>query len=88
MLVERQEEIEHHLGDVGPKLAAASLHPWVWEAARSLWSSGHYAQAVTSAAISINGFLQKKVNRRDVAEAELVSMERPAPVRIFVGHPH
>ena len=85
MLIERQEEIERHLGDGGPKLAAVALHPWVWEAARSLWSSGHYAQAITSAAISINGFLQKKGNRRDIAEAELVvecfSLEPPKPGR-------
>jgi hypothetical protein len=85
MLIERQEEIERNLGDVGPKLAAAALHPWVWEAARSLWSSAHYAQAVTGAATSVNGFLQKKVNRRDVSEAELVvecfSLDSPKPGR-------
>jgi hypothetical protein len=85
MLVERQEEIEHYLGDAGPQLSASTLHPWVWEAARSLWSSGHYAQAVTTSAISVNGFLQKKVNRRDAAEAGLVvecfSPDPPKPGR-------
>lgn len=85
MLIERQEEIERNLGDVGPKLAATALHPWVWEAARSLWSSGHYAQAVTGAAISVNGFLQKRVNRRYVSEVELVvecfSLDPPKPGR-------
>jgi hypothetical protein len=85
MLVERQEEIERYLGDAGPQLAASTLHPWVWGAARSLWSSGHYAQAVTTAAISVNGFLQKKVNRRDATESDLVtecfSPEPPKPGR-------
>jgi hypothetical protein len=85
MLVERQEELETRLGDPGPKLAASTLHPWVWEAAQSLWSSGHYAQAVTAAAMSINGFLQKKGHRRDASEADLVvecfSPEPPKPGR-------
>lgn len=60
MLVERQEEIEQNLGDVGPKLTAAALHPWVWEAARSLWSSGHYAQAVTAAVSALTASCRRR----------------------------
>src|SRR5262245_40498639 len=35
------EETERILGPVGPRLAAANLHPWIWNAAVSLWDDGH-----------------------------------------------
>jgi tetratricopeptide (TPR) repeat protein len=44
------EEAERILGPVGPKLAAASLHPWIWNAAVDLWDHGHLRQAVQTAA--------------------------------------
>jgi hypothetical protein len=34
------EEAERILGPVGPKLAATSLHPRIWNAAVSLWPLG------------------------------------------------
>lgn len=67
----RQEEIRQRLGDAAPTLDAAQLHPWVWEGARSLWQSNHYAEAVRAAAVKVNAETQNKVNRRDVAEATL-----------------
>ena len=67
-----QEEIAEKLGDVGPWLAAVGLHRWVWEAARSQWASGHYADAVDAAARSVNSWLQNKIGRRDVSEKDLV----------------
>jgi Protein of unknown function (Hypoth_ymh) len=44
------EEMERVLGPVGPKLAAANLHPWIWNAAVSLWDDGHRGEAVQTAA--------------------------------------
>jgi hypothetical protein len=44
------EEAERILGPVGPKLAAANLHPWIWNAAVSLWDDGHMREAVQAAA--------------------------------------
>lgn len=44
--LERQAEIGERLGDNAPTISAGGLHPWVWEAARSLWQSGHYREAV------------------------------------------
>jgi hypothetical protein len=44
------EETERILGPVGPKLAAANLHPWVWNAAVSLWDDGHRREAIQAAA--------------------------------------
>ncbi len=49
-LLDSMEEAERILGPVGPKLAAANLHPWVWNAAVSLWDNGHLREAVQAAA--------------------------------------
>ncbi len=37
------------IGPAGPALVAEGLHPWIWNAAVSLWDSGHYKQAVENA---------------------------------------
>ena len=47
------KEIEQILGPVGPKLAAANLHPWIWNAAVSLWDNGHRREAVQAAAVAL-----------------------------------
>lgn len=76
-------ELKENLGDNAPDLNAAKLHPWVWEAARSLWQSKHYRQAVSAAAIKLNAETQNKVNRRDVSEMNLFnsvfSLDPPKP---------
>jgi RimJ/RimL family protein N-acetyltransferase len=38
------------LGPQGPKLAAATMHRWVWDSASELWSNGHPREAVQAAA--------------------------------------
>ena len=65
------QEIEQHLQPEAPELRADRLHPWVWNGAKSLWSSGHYADAVETAAKVINAELQKKLGRRDISDAKL-----------------
>jgi hypothetical protein len=47
------EEEERILGPRGPKLAAANLHPWIWNAAVSLWDNGHRREAVQAAATAV-----------------------------------
>lgn len=78
----RQEEIRQNLGDGAPEISAASLHPWVWSGAASLWKSGHFRSAVEDAAKKINAETQNKVNRRDVSETDLFkqsfSLDAPA----------
>lgn len=69
--LERQAEISERMGDNAPTISAAGLHPWVWEAARSLWQSGHYREAVRTATVKINAETQNKVARRDIAETDL-----------------
>jgi hypothetical protein len=49
-LLDSVEEAEQILGPVGPKLAAANLHPWIWNAAVDLWDNGHWREAVQAAA--------------------------------------
>jgi hypothetical protein len=46
-------EEERILGPRGPKLAAANLHPWIWNAAVSLWDNGHRREAVQAAATAV-----------------------------------
>ena len=47
---EREEQI---LGETGPKMAAAKMHPWVWDHAAGLWDDGHPRAAVQQAATAI-----------------------------------
>jgi hypothetical protein len=37
----------------GPKLQAARMHRWVWQAAAELWDGGHMREAVQAAATSV-----------------------------------
>lgn len=70
-VLERQVEIQDKLGDSAPRLNAASLHPWAWEGARSLWQSGHYREAVRAACVKVNAETQNKLDRRDISETDL-----------------
>ncbi|MGB7447575.1 MAG: TIGR02391 family protein [Ornithinimicrobium sp.] len=67
----RQEELVEKLGDNAPDMDAANLHPWVWEAARSLWNSGHFHQAVMQASMKVNSETQGKLSRFDISETDL-----------------
>jgi hypothetical protein len=46
-------EADQILGPRGPKLSAASLHPWIWNAAVSLWDDDHRREAVQAAATAL-----------------------------------
>ncbi|MFE4544612.1 TIGR02391 family protein [Arthrobacter sp. NPDC056727] len=69
--LERSAEIAEKLGDNAPQLSAAAMHPWIWEAARSLWQSGHYQEAVRAASVKVNAELQNMLGRRDISESDL-----------------
>jgi uncharacterized protein (TIGR02391 family) len=53
----------------------------VWNAARSLWETKHYRQAVQTAFTSLNVQIQTKVGRRDVSDDKLIqetfSLDKP-----------
>jgi hypothetical protein len=69
----------------GPRLSASALHPWVWDAAKHLWSQGHHRNAVGNAATQLEVILQNKLGRSDVSGAALVgeafSLNEPKPGR-------
>ena len=68
-------EVREKLGltlSPGPALAADTLHPWVWEAARPHLDSGNHDAAVWAAAINVNTKLKDKAERPDLGETKLV----------------
>lgn len=83
VVIESRAELAAKLGDNAPTLNAAGLHPWAWEAARSLWQSGHFREAVRAAAVKINAETQNKLDRRDLSETALFqfafSSDAPVP---------
>jgi hypothetical protein len=63
-ILSRQEAAEI-LGPQGPQLAAAQLHPWVWDHAAQLWSDGHRRAAVQAAATGLfDSHVPAKVGRQ------------------------
>jgi hypothetical protein len=62
-----------HLGDSGPVMTAAGLHPWIWAAARPAWEAGNFEDAVDAAALNLNTRLRAKVGRKDLGEGDLVA---------------
>jgi uncharacterized protein (TIGR02391 family) len=66
-----QATIDKAMASDGPTLAAERLHPWVWEAAASLWRDGHHRNAIHAAAAQIENRLQAKIGREDVSGAKL-----------------
>ncbi len=81
-----EQEAEEIIGPQGPKLAAASLHEWVWDHAASLWSAGHRREAVRAAGVAIfESHLPAAVGlSKDVGTEALCSVfktDSPAPGR-------
>ncbi len=84
-----QEEWAVKLLPDAPVLPADQLHPWVWDSARTLWETGHYRQAVHTAANAITAKTQAKLNRRDLSDKKLMqeaftSATRPGVARLVV----
>jgi Protein of unknown function (Hypoth_ymh) len=81
--IEQHERIDRILQPVGPTLAAAGLHAWVWQPVVTLWDDGHYLSALQMAATSVCGQLQAKLGRPDLADSDLVTQaftcEPPKP---------
>ena len=71
ILAER-DEWKAKLAPEGPVVPADQFHPWVWQAALTLWDSKHYRQAVHAAATAITAHTQTKLGRTDVADDALM----------------
>lgn len=86
------EEASRILSPAGPRLAANALHEWVWNAAATLWASGHYRAAVHAAATLVDQNLQAKAGRSDsgaslVGNAFSDEPPRAGQVRLWMpGH--
>lgn len=84
-ILQQQERLEAILGPKGPVLAAGGLHKWVWHAAVDLWDSGHFKEAVRSAAAAVEEQTCLKIDRRDLTGAsifnEAFSLDPPEPGR-------
>lgn len=65
-ILQSHEVHEQIFGPVGPSLAANRLHPWVWEAAASLWDGGHYDSAVHAACKAVERHTQLSIGRLDL----------------------
>jgi hypothetical protein len=85
ILAERDEWAARLTPDA-PVLAADQFHPWVWQAVRTLWDSGHYRHAVQAASTAVNDHTQDKLSRRDVADTQLMQ-EAPSPNPSEPGRP-
>ena len=84
-ILQQQERLEAILGPKGPVLAAGGLHEWVWHAAVDLWDSGHFKEAVRSAASAVEEQTCLKIDRRDLTGTsifnEAFSLDPPEPGR-------
>ena len=63
-IIENRQRRERLFTPTGPSLSATGLHPWVWDAAKTLWSDGHYQQAVFEAAKAVELQTQLRPRRR------------------------
>ena len=72
--IDTQAETRERLGlcDSSPTISASSMHPIVWEAAKAQWNQENHAEAVSAVARAVNSMLQKRLDRRDVSESDLV----------------
>jgi uncharacterized protein (TIGR02391 family) len=89
-VLEDQEEWATRLAPDAPALPADRFHPWVWESARTLWSTQHYRQAVQAAATAITAHTQTKLGRRDLSDKKLMeavfsTSPRPGMPRLLVN---
>ncbi len=88
--LDNRDEWAANLAPDVPTLPADQLHPWIWGAAHTLWTSKHYREAVEAAAKAINAYTQTKVNRRDVFDTELMNQvftDRPKPGQAYLRLP-
>lgn len=80
-ILSQREELASIVGPLGPRLAAAELHPVVWGAAAELWDDGYTRAAVQTAATALEGLLQATAGPGVAGEnlAILFSVSDPTP---------
>jgi uncharacterized protein (TIGR02391 family) len=63
---------EHWSGEPGIEFDPQRIHPWVWNAAKDLWESRHWGEAVEAAVKVVNVKLQERVGSREASGTDLV----------------
>lgn len=63
-LLDERDALDAMLQPEGPTVEADRLHPWVWDAARGLWTDGHYQDALAAAAQTLETHVQAKLDSR------------------------
>ncbi|WP_195166906.1 TIGR02391 family protein [Mycobacteroides abscessus] len=89
-ILDDMDEWQEHLGSDAPTLDAGLFHPWVWDAAQTFWDSEHYRAAVDVAARAINAHTQKKIDRPDLHDDNLMAQafaEQPKTGRKYLKLP-
>jgi hypothetical protein len=84
------DEVAVNLGPTAPTLAADQFHPWVWQAAQTLWDSKHYRMAVNAAATAISAHTQTKIGRNDISDDALMNQaftEKPKAGQSYLRLP-
>ena len=91
-ILESQDDYEQIFGPVGPTLAANRLHPWVWDAAASLWDDGYFGKAVEDAYNKVQRQTQQSVGRLNLygkdLYAQAFSLEDPTADMPRLRFPH
>lgn len=69
------------LGPEAPLLSADRFHPWVWDAAKTLWNTGHRRPAVHAAASAVSAETRKKLGlgRTRTSDTRLMKQAFEAP---------
>lgn len=57
----------------GPAVFLSWLDPVISQAARPLWDTGKYRQAVSDAATSLNSYAQDRIGRHDISDKDLMA---------------
>lgn len=71
-LLKARSELEQNLGTAAPSVSLSNLHPWIWDAASTLWLDGHLREAIQAAATAIDLRLQALLDRSDCVGIQLV----------------
>lgn len=92
--IDVQHEVADRLatfGEQSPTISAAGMHPVVWDAAKAQWNLDQHGEAIYAVARAINSMLQKKLERRDVSEGDLIkqafSDKAPEPGKARLRYP-
>ncbi|MGK3206809.1 TIGR02391 family protein [Amycolatopsis sp. MEPSY49] len=88
-ILSQRTELADIVGPVGPRLAAAELHPIIWGAAAQLWDDGHHRAAVQTAATAFEGRLQgiagPSVSGENLASLFSLKDAAPGSPRLRIG---